>query len=159
MSMDKKILQQLVKDGLSSHHIAKKLNISQTTSYYWIRRYNLTTQKKHHCRKCGESNSSKFSPGRFTECRKCRVLEQKGRYKKYKKELIDYMGGKCQLCGYNKCMAALDFHHKNPEEKNPNWKNIRSWTPSKSKKEIDKCILVCRNCHSEIHYPDENRVW
>lgn len=150
--MNRNLLEPLVNAGLSSMKIAEKLGCSQTTAYRWIRYYGFLTQKIPKCRLCGEIDISKFSKGRFTECRKCRVKMQIDRYRKYKKELVEYKGGKCELCGYNKCYASLDFHHKNPEEKDPDWRKMRSWTPSRVKKEIDKCQLICKNCHSEIHY-------
>ena len=154
--MNKEILEPFVNRGLSSVKIAKEIGYSQTTTYRWLNYYGFLTKKIHRCRKCEETNPEKFSPGRFTECRKCRVSLQVDRYKKYKKELVEYKGGKCEVCGYNKCYAALDFHHRNPDEKDPNWRRMRSWTPSRVKKEVDKCQLVCRNCHSEIHYGEDD---
>lgn len=67
-----------------------------------------------------------------------------------KNMLVQYKGGKCQICGYNRCISALDFHHLNPEEKDF---HISGGTKSfeKLKTEVDKCILVCSNCHREIH--------
>ena len=71
---------------------------------------------------------------------------------KLKEMAVTYKGGKCEKCGYNKCIAALDFHHLNPLEKDFSIGNkgyTRSW--ENIKKEIEKCILVCANCHREIH--------
>ena len=65
---------------------------------------------------------------------------------------MEYKGSKCEKCGYNKCSEALEFHHKNPEEKDFNLSDrnlILDW--QEIKKELDKCILVCANCHREIH--------
>lgn len=65
---------------------------------------------------------------------------------------IEYKGGKCELCGYNKCVGALEFHHLDPEEKDfgiSSDGNTRAW--KKLRPELDKCILVCSNCHREIH--------
>ena len=155
ISMDKQILEPLVKEGLSSYQIAERLNCSQNTALRWIKRCGLVTFRPHKCYKCGEVDISKFSPGRFSECRKCRIQMQVTRYRRYKVELVIYKGGKCEICGYNKCMAGLTFHHINPEGKDPNWKLMRSWSPARVKKEIDKCQLLCRNCHSEIHYGKE----
>lgn len=70
--------------------------------------------------------------------------------KKTKKKLIDYKGGKCELCGYSRCERALEFHHTNPNEKDFSISG-RSLSFDKLKKEVDKCMLVCSNCHSEIH--------
>ena len=68
-----------------------------------------------------------------------------------KKQAIKMLGGKCSICGYDKCIDALEFHHKNPKEKD--FKigsgNTMSW--KEYKKETEKCILVCSNCHKEIH--------
>jgi len=71
--------------------------------------------------------------------------------KKNKERSIEYKGGKCQICGYNKCNSALEFHHPNPENKefSPSRNMNLSW--DKLKLEIEKCILVCANCHREIH--------
>jgi len=52
--------------------------------------------------------------------------------------------------GYDKCLGSLDFHHK--IAKDPNWKKMKNWSFERVKKELDKCILVCKNCHGEIHY-------
>lgn len=67
-----------------------------------------------------------------------------------KQRLIDYKGGKCQICRYNRCINALEFHHINPKEKDF---TISGGTKSFNtlKLEVDKCILVCSNCHREIH--------
>ena len=68
-----------------------------------------------------------------------------------KKKLVDYKGGKCEICGYDKCINALDFHHLNPNEKDFCISNYMVLSFDKLKKEVDKCILVCANCHREIH--------
>lgn len=68
-----------------------------------------------------------------------------------KQRAVYVLGGKCQCCGYDKCIQALDFHHVNPEEKEYNFNENanRSW--DHTKEEIKKCLLVCANCHREIH--------
>ncbi|MBP6974789.1 MAG: hypothetical protein KBB54_02490 [Candidatus Pacebacteria bacterium] len=74
------------------------------------------------------------------------------RRKKLKDMAIEYGGGNCQVCGYDRCKRALSFHHKEPSQKDFGLSSrglTRSW--EKTKTEIDKCILVCANCHMEIH--------
>ena len=70
-----------------------------------------------------------------------------------KQMCVNYKGGKCFSCGYNKCLAALEFHHINPNEKEFNigtkLKRLDSFDDIKS--ELDKCILLCSNCHRELH--------
>lgn len=72
------------------------------------------------------------------------------RRRKIKLMAINYKGGRCQICGYNKCAGALDLHHINGQKSFGIGDKgyTRSW--EKIKKEIDKCILVCANCHREI---------
>ena len=70
--------------------------------------------------------------------------------KRSKLRLIEYKGGKCEKCGYNKCTSAMHFLHNDPNEKDFTIGG-KSFSLEKLKKEADKCILVCSNCHSEIH--------
>ncbi len=68
-----------------------------------------------------------------------------------KLQAIKLLGNKSCLCGYNKCIDALEFHHRNPSEKEFKLGsgNTISWKDYKN--EALKCILVCSNCHKEIH--------
>lgn len=66
-------------------------------------------------------------------------------------KLVEYKGGECERCGYKKCIDALDFHHRDPNEKDFTIGG-KSWSFDRLKNEADKCILVCANCHREIHY-------
>ena len=65
---------------------------------------------------------------------------------------IRYKGGCCQMCGYNECIGALDFHHIDPSTKEASWSQMRKMSMENMIKELDKCILVCANCHRKIHY-------
>lgn len=76
----------------------------------------------------------------------------KRRRKILMQKAINYKGGKCKICGYKKSTRALSFHHINPKDKEfgISEKGItRAW--NKIQKELDKCILLCANCHAEIH--------
>ena len=71
--------------------------------------------------------------------------------RKIKQILIEYKGGKCQRCGFNKdCASCYDFHHRDPNEKEF---GISGKTKSieKLKQEVDKCDLLCKNCHAQVH--------
>lgn len=85
-------------------------------------------------------------------CRKCASENVQRRRYLIKEKAVEYKGGKCEICGYDKCISALEFHHLNPTQKDfgigqngysNKWEII--------KKELDKCIMVCANCHREIH--------
>lgn len=74
------------------------------------------------------------------------------RRKKIKQMAVERKGGKCQLCGYSKYIGALEFHHIDPDTKEFGLGldgMTRSW--DRVKNETDKCVLVCSNCHREIH--------
>lgn len=78
------------------------------------------------------------------------------RHRRKKKEwAIEYKGGKCQNCGYNKCAAALTFHHRESDKKEFGFAQSTGFCRSyaKLKKELDKCDLLCANCHTELHNP------
>ena len=79
------------------------------------------------------------------------------RRRELKKLAVEYKGGKCSICGYDKCVAALEFHHINPESKlfGISTKGITR-SLDLIKKELDKCILLCANCHREEEYKKFN---
>jgi len=65
--------------------------------------------------------------------------------------LIEYKGGKCEICGYDKkILGAFDFHHRDPEQKDFSISS-KTFSFDRLLKEVEKCSLVCRNCHAEIH--------
>lgn len=73
-------------------------------------------------------------------------------YRIRRKERIVYvMGGKCTLCGYNKCVDALDLHHINPEEKEFSISARPDISWERTIAELPKCVLLCANCHRELH--------
>jgi predicted HNH restriction endonuclease len=81
------------------------------------------------------------------------------RRKKIRKLAIDYKGGRCQICGYDRCIEALEFHHLDSNGKDFGISDrgyTRSW--EKIKKELDKCLLLCANCHREIHHKANNEA-
>ena len=80
---------------------------------------------------------------------------QKRRALNRKVKLINLKGGKCESCGYNKNLAALCFHHKDPNTKNfpLDSRSLSNINQKTLQKEADKCLLLCHNCHMEHHYP------
>lgn len=85
-------------------------------------------------------------------------LAQQARGLKRKLVLIQQLGGQCAYCGYRKNSAALDLHHVNPQEKSfaLDLRSLSNRKQSKIDTEARKCILLCRNCHSELHNPQHN---
>lgn len=80
------------------------------------------------------------------------VMAVTRRRKKLREMARESKGGKCNLCGYNKSQRALSFHHLDPKKKEFDLSSrglTRSW--ERIQKEIEKCILLCANCHMEVH--------
>ena len=70
---------------------------------------------------------------------------------KRKREAVAYLGGKCMKCGYKRHLAALQFHHRNPRDKKFNIHKGITLSMDRVKSELDKCDLLCANCHMFIH--------
>jgi hypothetical protein len=81
-------------------------------------------------------------------CKECNKKASLERIQENKRKCIKYKGGKCVICGYFKCDGALDFHHIGKKEFGIG--EVKSRSFDNMKKELDKCILVCKNCHVEI---------
>lgn len=110
------------------------------------------------CSKHGETMHVIDSTKKRYRCRKCRVDAVDKRRRLLKAKAVEYKGGVCSKCGYDKCLSALDFHHIDPKEKDFSISSdghTRSWEQIKN--ELDKCILVCANCHREIHDAEINK--
>lgn len=90
------------------------------------------------CEKCGKILKGRQTKFCSTVCKNDyyqSYITQQARGLKRKLALIQQLGGQCVFCGYKKNSSALDLHHVKPQ---------------------DKCILLCRNCHSELHNPQHN---
>mgnify|MGYP006449672903 CR=1 FL=1 len=101
------------------------------------------------CEQCGREYVPDRKKGhRGTLCNSCVVNTRRA---SVKEKAVSYKGGACAICGYDRCARALGFHHKDPAKKDfPLGANYtRSW--DKLKVELDKCILLCANCHAEVH--------
>ena len=86
------------------------------------------------------------------------------RLRKRKKLFVDAMGGCCQICGYNHFYGALDFHHIDPSKKDVIIGSIRKPFDKKLLTELKKCVVLCSNCHREVHHgealiPDEHSIF
>ena len=91
------------------------------------------------------------------ECRACWNEITIRNQQRVKRLCVEYKGGACNSCGYKKCIGALEFHHMDPSIKEFQLSSsARSAFNDRVKQELDKCILLCSNCHREQHCPIEN---
>lgn len=111
------------------------------------------------CRRCIECKEfkpliefkfrkSKHQRSYCTSCENKRSLKY-GRI--MKQRILDYFGGKCIICGYNKCSRSLHAHHRDPTQKEFTIGNRKCLNWDDTKRELDKCVLLCSNCHGEVH--------
>ena len=135
--------------------ISKKLTESEQEQ---LKEYYKTHTKKETAEQFGVSTATvlKYStPKRIklTNSEKIKKNYEHVKYfrKKIKERAVEYKGGKCSICGYDRCINAFDFHHLDPQQKDFSISGNcnRAW--DKVKAELDKCIIVCSNCHREIH--------
>lgn len=113
------------------------------------------------CNKCGQTKPvtmfsfSDKKAGRYRSyCRACHNSVVKDRYYKNKDTLNKIKDGQsCCKCGYNRCLEAMDYHHIDPDEKKDRISRLSTHSNiNNAVREIDKCVLLCANCHREFHY-------
>lgn len=170
--MDEKILLKLVKEGKSFNEISKETKKSLTTIRYWTKKYGIesnfksfTEQKSkeygdfRYCPSCKQECSIENFYNRRGKkyssvyCKDCTKEQSLKRQRKLKKQMVEYKGNKCERCGYHKYIGALEFHHIDPSVKDFNPSSLKRYTfDEKIKNELDKCILLCANCHREVHH-------
>ena len=93
-------------------------------------------------------------------CKSCHNAFMKERYHSKKEEIREVKKQlSCVKCGYNKCVEALDFHHINPQEKESTVARMiaNSYGIEKAFEEMEKCVVLCANCHREFHYLEKEQ--
>lgn len=117
----------------------------------------MPAKKEYNCKHCGTTNPDDFFKSNSMKscCLKCHTIHTHQRLRIAKLKAIDYLGGKCSECGITGVPAIYDFHHRDPKEKDFSWGTKRTTNWDSLKKELDKCILLCSNCHRELH----DREW
>lgn len=173
--MKKELLEQMVNDNKSFNTIAKETGKSLSTIRYWCKKHNIKSKFKtfseepfnppkeygdfRYCPRCKkdchfeEFYSRRGKPHSSVYCKKCTSDQSLERMRNLKEQMVNYKGGECNRCGYKKYIGALEFHHLDPNEKDFNISHLRYYSfGDKIKNELDKCILVCANCHREIHH-------
>ena len=115
-------------------------------------RYGVTKRSPRHgmrtqCRLCGRKYLYEKEKGHcISVCNSCNANRQR---RKRKSMCVEYKGGKCEKCGYSKCLRALGFHHKSRDHKEFGICSMMSMSWARLRRELDKCELLCANCHME----------
>jgi transposase len=161
-------LEPLVEAGGSYESIAAELGVSIPSVRYWLKRHGLQTKASARrskariarargeavvqleCRHHGLSDFWLEGRGHY-RCMRCRWEAVSRRRRKVKTILVAEAGGACCLCGYNRCVGALQFHHRDRQTKSFSLSHdgvTRSLERLRS--EAAKCVLLCANCHAEV---------
>ena len=166
--LDRVVLEAAVDDGLTLDEMAKKVNRDISTVRYWLRQYGLkatggsrrreTREAKRQGlryiqRRCPRHGQAKYvleNRGSY-RCMKCRKADVAEWRRRAKQRLVKEAGGKCQLCGYDCYLGALQFHHLDPSSKSfPLSRRGCTRAFAELKAEAAKCVLLCANCHAEV---------
>jgi 5-methylcytosine-specific restriction endonuclease McrA len=162
---DRTRLEELAREGATLREIALALDRSIATIRYWLRRWDIArpdarrtrvdpaTAPREVMRVCSRHGRAVFrldvrGTYRCVLCAQERVAERRRRIKQI---LVEEAGGCCAACGYDRCPAALQFHHLNPAEKSFGLSSRGlSRGIDRAREEARKCVLLCGNCHAEV---------
>jgi transposase len=163
-------LEALVEAGASIAQIAEAVHRSKSTVRHWLGKHGLKTRSKAgrharegarqaseagasqvvlECKHHGETMHVRAGRGYF-RCPRCRAEAVARRRQRVKQTLVQEAGGRCQVCGYDRCLAALEFHHLDPREKELGLARCGAHSLDKLHREASKCVLLCSNCHAEV---------
>jgi transposase len=164
-------LEQLVEAGMTIAEIADQVSLSKTTVRHWLRRYELKTQNRvgprlgraaqdakdggqlylvADCVAHGETTYVLEGRG-YYRCKQCRSDQIARHRRRLKEMLVAEAGGACRMCGYNRCLGALEFHHLDPLTKRLGISaGGLTLSAAAVRAEVGKCVLLCSNCHSEV---------
>lgn len=173
MKIAEEDLREAVKNGLSHRKMAALFGVAVMTVRRHLEKYGLTTAKSDACRACKNcgkdltghqqyfcsvncKNTFYYRTQEDTRKHKCHKATQRAFDRK--RYLIEKAGGKCEMCGYNKNFGALSFHHKDITTKSfsLSGRDLSDKSMKVLEDEAAKCILLCHNCHAELHYPHLN---
>jgi transposase-like protein len=163
------VLVAYIDAGQTIAEIAEAVGLSKGTVRHWLRRYGLRTGNTVGSRTkrqlaqaasttsvtldCAHHGTTDFQlEGRdYYRCKRCRTAAVARRRRKIKSILVHEAGGRCCICGYDRSMRALAFHHVDPLEKRLeiNAKGV-SLALDTLRVEARKCVRVCSNCHAEV---------
>jgi transposase len=163
--IDRDALEAFVEQGVSMNEMGRRLGLSFSTVRHWMAKYGLTAtyylradgsseRPKHverRCRRHGMTTFVRTGRAQRYRCKRCRAERVAARRRRVKEILVAEAGGRCGLCGYDRCTAALHFHHLDPGRKAFGLSR-RGVTRSiaEARAEASKCVLLCSNCHAEV---------
>ncbi len=161
--LSKSVLTALVDQGLSVHQIAAEVGMSAGAVRHWLRRHGLRTTRARQPRSAGPGerflavcavHGETVFQVRAEGARRCLLCRSEAvmrRRRLVKATLVAEAGGGCVLCGYDRYVGALEFHHVDPLSKEFSL-SAEGVTRSleRARAEASKCVLLCATCHAEV---------
>jgi transposase-like protein len=168
--VEREVLEALVEAGMTIAQIAEAVGRSKGTVRHWMRVASLRTARARgervkiaqaakaaglltvtmSCRHHGETDFILEGRG-YYRCRRCRAEAVVRHRQKLKAVLVKEAGGRCCICGYDRFVGALEFHHLDPSEKRLTLSSQGvTYSLETLRAEAKKCVLVCANCHAEV---------
>ena len=166
--LERSDLARLADAGLSVPEMAQQMDCTAALVRRYLERYGLASRQaanraasrraaadgvrtiELNCKHHGLTDHVSRARGSY-RCMRCRAERVSEQRRRIKRGLIERAGGRCVLCGYDRCAAALQFHHLDPDQKAFHLSRqgvTRSW--SRALAEAEKCALLCANCHAEV---------
>jgi transposase len=173
--LEREQLEPLVEQGATHEEMAEALGRSTSTVRHWLNKYELKTNSRRgprprvlrdrveealrqgfrtlraDCPRHGHTEFAIVGSCRRLRCKRCRSEAVARRRRRVKQILVEELGGRCALCGYDNCVAALEFHHLDPVAKSFGLAE-RGVTLGidRIREEARKCVLLCATCHAEV---------
>ncbi len=169
--LQRELLEELVESGMTIAEIAEEVGRSKVTVRHWLRRFGMKTKNGVGTRRPGVTRAAREAgllstimrcerhgetefvlEGRaYYRCKRCRVEAVTRHRRKIKAMLVEEAGGGCCLCGYNRHIGALEFHHLDPTQKlHEVSKYSVTLSVQAARLEASKCVRLCANCHAEV---------
>jgi len=148
--LTKKVIEEALEKHWNIGPAAKELEVGYSTLRKYMKLHNIVHNSR------GKRDGPTFDRNahgskKVTKARRIRKIES-----------LEYKGGmKCTRCGFNEPIPdCYAFHHRNPEEKDPNWYRMKTHnhTWETVRVELDKCDVLCHNCHSIVHYLERHPI-
>jgi transposase len=169
--IDQGRLEAMVQAGMTIAEIAADVGLSKGTVRHWLRVYGLRTQNTVGKRGSGAARQAKdggllsllmvcrchgetefvLEGSGYYRCKQCRAKAVVRRRRKVKAILVTEAGGRCLVCGYDRYIGALGFHHLDPADKRHEISKYGvTLSLEAARAEARKCVLLCANCHAEV---------
>jgi hypothetical protein len=166
--IERTLLAEVASCEISIRDMAELFGRSAGSIRYWLDKHQITTKEAVRrgagaaaaragaatahlpCPRHGVTRHVPRRDGSF-RCARCRSEQVAERRRRIKRQLVEEAGGRCALCRYDRCLAALQFHHVDPDAKSFAI-SLRGVTRAlaKAREEAAKCVLLCANCHAEV---------